>query len=286
MIGLHVCLGRQRSKRFEIAKERVTIGSDASNDLVLRDGGVAPYHGALVRVRDRWFLSFPAPDPGGAERAQPLEDGARLQVGAYTLVLALAAAEEPAPRPRAEGTPAQPLPQARDPVEQRLLDALLAGDEASRLVYADWLEGRGDALRAEFLRLQRSLAGVDPTDPDERGRLKADLGRLRQLAPQIDLDWRRLVGRPAVEGCRQVTFDFPCKMDWGALAPTALPNVRRCHGCGDKVFYVSTIGAAREHASLGHCVAVDFGEPRRPGDLREPPRPTMMMGAIAMPPRR
>jgi uncharacterized protein (TIGR02996 family) len=286
MIGLYVCIGRQRSKRFEIAKQRVTIGSDASNDLVLRDGGVAPYHGALVHAGGRWSLSSPASDPGGADRSQALEDGARLQVGAYTVVLALAATVEPPLRPHAAGTPAEPLPVARDPVEQRLLDAIVAGDEACRLVYADWLEGRGDVTRAEFLRLQRSLAGVDPTDPDERGRLTAELGRLRQLAPQIDLDWRRLVGRPAVEGCRQVTFDFPCRMDWGALAPTALPNVRRCHGCGDKVFYVSTIGAAREHASLGHCVAVDFVEPRQPGDLRERPRPTPMMGAIAMPPRR
>src|SRR5262245_63772870 len=32
-------------------------------------------------------------------------------------------------------------------------------------VYADWLEGQGDALRAEFLLLQRALDMMEPRDP-------------------------------------------------------------------------------------------------------------------------
>jgi uncharacterized protein (TIGR02996 family) len=321
MIGLYVCIGRKRSKRFEFAKERVTIGSDASCDIVLRDGDVPPFHGALVRVRERWFLSSRGAEPTAPDRMRTLEDGARLQVGAYTIVLAAAAPAAPIqPRgARAAGTPPQPMPvQAAEPaaaeptaepaaaplpptapmpaavlaralepdpppppatdsaagpvlepLERSLVDAILRGDEDSRLVYADWLEGRGDALRAEFLRLQRSLSAMDP-DPAQRALLKERLRRLGELAPQIDFAWRRLLGRPVVEGCHKVVADFRCKMDWGSLTPTEKPTVRHCHACGDNVYYVATIRAAREHVARGNCIAVDLGQHRSPNDLEEP----------------
>ncbi len=318
MIGLYVCIGRQRSKRIEIAKERVTIGSDASNDLVLRDGGVEPFHGALLRLRDRWFLSSREANARSSNRMHALEDGARLQIGEYTLVLAAGIREiEPRPARLPLGTPPAPMPvatpeattpagprmatpaellpvtarmgaampppmpapapapepaapePARDPVEQALIDAILRGDEDSRLVYADWLEARGDAPRAEFLRLQRTLAAMDPADPAQRGLFDARLARLGELAPRVDFAWRRLLGRPVVEGCNKVVADFRCKMDWGALEPTDRPNVRRCGACGDDVYYVTTIRAAREHAVRGRCIAVDFSQPREPNDLED-----------------
>ncbi len=317
MIGLYVCIGRQRSKKIEIAKERVTVGSDASNDLVLRDGGVAPFHGTLVRVRDRWFLASREANALTSNRMRALEDGARLRIGEYTLVLATAVPGAPrassssvasiastaptAPRPvrLPAGTPAAPMPAAvplvsalppplppldpepesftaevpgpdgpaPDPVERSLIDAIVRGDEDSRLVYADWLEARGDALRAEFLRLQRSLAALEPTDPAYRDLLEERMRRLGELAPQIGLAWRRMLGRPVVEGCDRIRTDFQCKMDWGSLAPTDQPNVRRCGACGDNVYYVTTIRAARDHVRLGRCIAVDFGQEREPDDL-------------------
>jgi uncharacterized protein (TIGR02996 family) len=38
-------------------------------------------------------------------------------------------------------------------------------DDAPRLVYADWLDDRGDADRAEFIRVQCELARMDEADP-------------------------------------------------------------------------------------------------------------------------
>ena len=35
-------------------------------------------------------------------------------------------------------------------------------EDTPRLVYADWLEENGQALRAEFIRLQIKLAATDP----------------------------------------------------------------------------------------------------------------------------
>ena len=250
MLGLYVHLGRERSKRMEFPKLAIAIGSDAQNDLVLCDGRVAPFHCRLVHAHDDWFLA--PPGDGALEEPSPLENGAELVAGAYTIVLA--------------------LPPRLDPVERSLIDQLVAGDDVSRLVYADWLESRGDGVRAEFLRLQQSLAGIDPLDLAVRTRFREEIRRLRELSAGLDAHWRRLVGRPAVEGCRKVTFDFQCRMDWGTLTPTARPDVRRCEGCGDEVHYVASTIEARHHARLGHCVAIDLAEDRAPGDLRDPPR--------------
>ena len=54
-------------------------------------------------------------------------------------------------------------------------DALLAGIAAAphdllpRLAYADWLDDRGDAVRAEVVRLEVHLAGGGGSDGEEGG---------------------------------------------------------------------------------------------------------------------
>jgi carbon storage regulator len=55
-----------------------------------------------------------------------------------------------------------PEPRPRSPQEEAFLGAITAGpdDEATRLVYADWLEERGDPL-GEFLRIQCQRKGLE-----------------------------------------------------------------------------------------------------------------------------
>jgi uncharacterized protein (TIGR02996 family) len=67
-------------------------------------------------------------------------------------------------------------------------------DEALRLVYADWLDDRGDP-RGEYLRLDARLTALPETDA-EHPRLKA---RLAELAAGIDVRWRADAGRVFVE---------------------------------------------------------------------------------------
>jgi uncharacterized protein (TIGR02996 family) len=59
--------------------------------------------------------------------------------------------------------------------ERALLEAVIADpdDEGARLVYADWLQGRGplDAARGELIAVQCALRHID--DPIEHNRLKA-----------------------------------------------------------------------------------------------------------------
>jgi uncharacterized protein (TIGR02996 family) len=57
-------------------------------------------------------------------------------------------------------------------------------DEAVRLIYADWLDERGDA-RGEFLRLESHLRTVDAQEP----RRPADLARWLDLRDRVPADW-------------------------------------------------------------------------------------------------
>src|SRR5262249_42576320 len=59
------------------------------------------------------------------------------------------------------------------------------GDDAPRLVYADWLEDRGADDRAEFIRLQCELAKMDEDDPRRPGLA----GRQRVLLAKHGKAW-------------------------------------------------------------------------------------------------
>ncbi len=171
--------------------------------------------------------------------------------------------------------------------DDNFLAQLLADPAANdtRLVYADWLEERGDpasAAKAEFLRLTVELA----TARGSRRWRKARRERLQQLAAGLDTDWLAVVSSLAVENCRRrraetgrtysPRFDFLCDRRWEGLRPTDDPTVRFCDGCRHNVYYCDTIGEARRHAWERHCIAVDLGVMRRNGDL-EPPT-AMLLG--------
>jgi hypothetical protein len=132
------------------------------------------------------------------------------------------------------------------------------------MVYADWLEERGQHARAEFLRVQQEMIALAVDDPRFRGRS----ARLRELAATIDVQWRRKIARPAIENC--VAFDFRCPKEWGALAPTARSNVKHCDACDKDVFYCIDVPEARRHAERGACVALDLASVRWQHDLAPP----------------
>lgn len=65
--------------------------------------------------------------------------------------------------------------------ERDLLEAVAANplDDGPRLVFADWAEEHGDPERAEFIRLQIRLAGMDEYDPDFKRLSKRESELLR-----------------------------------------------------------------------------------------------------------
>ena len=107
--------------------------------------------------------------------------------------------------------------------ETPFIEAILANpeDEAPRLIYADWLEERGDP-RGEFLRVENALANL--TRGNARGPALRD--RLKQLRQSIGDEWPALVDRTPIEGC--VRFAFECPKQWDQLRRTDDPLARSC----------------------------------------------------------
>jgi uncharacterized protein (TIGR02996 family) len=81
--------------------------------------------------------------------------------------------------------------------EVSFVDAIRARpwDEAQRLVYADWLEERGDA-RGDYLRAESATAVLCFQPPPEPEQVRSLLERLAGLRAGLDHDWLALVGRP------------------------------------------------------------------------------------------
>ncbi len=151
-------------------------------------------------------------------------------------------------------------------------------DDAPLLVYADWLEERGDdlsAAKAEFLR----LTVAPDAQTGKKSLRKARRKRLHQLAASLDTNWLAIVSRLAVESCQGkraeaesqrsflLTFEYLCDRRWEDLRTTDDKAVRFCDKCQHNVHYCDTIMEAREHAWAGHCIAVDLGVIRRQDDL-------------------
>ncbi|WP_439630713.1 TIGR02996 domain-containing protein [Gemmata sp.] len=151
-------------------------------------------------------------------------------------------------------------------------------DDTTRLVYADWLDERGDAVsgaKAEFLRLTVRLLEPNRSAGWRKGRRQD----LQPLAAALPTEWLAVVSRLKIENCagkraearnerrlRQL-FEFVCEKRWDELTATDDDAVRFCGQCKETVHYCDTIADARQSAELGRCIAVDLGVIRRHDDL-------------------
>ncbi len=186
-----------------------------------------------------------------------------------------------------------PIPHGIWPVhdEDDFLRKLLENptDDTVRLVYADWLDERGDPesqTKARFLRLTVRL-----NERKKPGRWRTALrDEMQPLAAKLPTDWLAVVSRLRIDLCGAKTaggglefgrrqFELVCHRDWAHLMPTDKDGVRFCDECEENVHYCDTIVAARRHARQGHCVAVDLGIIRRGNDLA-PARGRMLMGRV------
>src|SRR5262249_4182769 len=144
------------------------------------------------------------------------------------------------------------------------------------LVYADWLDERGDptaSAKAQFLRTQNELSRLPPEDT--LGALLRE--RMRLLAELVKPVWRAIVSQAVIEKCK-VRFEYECPRTWDNLRATDDARVRFCNECRRQVYYCETVAQARVLGLRGECVAVDCRVDRRPDDLDER---HMLMGRIA-----
>jgi uncharacterized protein (TIGR02996 family) len=167
--------------------------------------------------------------------------------------------------------------------EELFLSKILSNpaDNVTRLVYADWLEERGDdeSLRkARFLRLDHELAAL----PDSDGRRKTLSQELKLQVSALPVSWMVVVARVPIENC-ELGFEFECPMQWSKLQATKNPEVRFCDTCKKAVYYCQTIDKAQRHARAGRCVAIDSRVVRTHRDLEE--RMTTVGRLVQMPER-
>jgi uncharacterized protein (TIGR02996 family) len=156
--------------------------------------------------------------------------------------------------------------------------AFLAGirtepkDDLRRLVYADWLDERGDEesrAKAEYLRLEVHMSGLDDDHPDRDGHIL----RMRQVSRFLSSYWKALVSKLPIERCA-VRWEFLCPKKWDELAETPDAQVRFCSACKKEVHYCTSIDEAREQVRQhGHCVVIDLKVRRRVDDLPPPALP-------------
>ena len=144
------------------------------------------------------------------------------------------------------------VPRQPSQAEWAMVEAARSNDSAL-LVYADWLESRGELEHAEWTRL--SLQTTD-----------AAKARMAELAKRVGTDFRALVARGPVERCFK-----NCGRRWENLPLHNVPWSRSCRECS-QVTWCADSQAVRSLRLFGP-VTLDPVTPRGPGDLRPPPRP-------------
>jgi uncharacterized protein (TIGR02996 family) len=123
--------------------------------------------------------------------------------------------------------------------EHELLAALRVrpDDAASRMVYSDWLEQRGELVKAAYVRGDHLR-----------------LVQLTQIASTTSATWRAVTCRQFV-ACVQMK----CPKQWDRLATLGDDErTRRCPGCGRTVRYCSSIDEARRVRDSGDLSVVDL----------------------------
>jgi uncharacterized protein (TIGR02996 family) len=212
-------------QRLPFVHSEIDIGRTADNHVELPSPRISKRHARIV-VRAGKYVVVDMKSANGTyvdgrriEAPVIVKPGDSIAIAEFTLRIAEVAV-----------APVESNYVPRDAIEDGLLRAVAADDAASRVVYADWLEERGDAERAELTRLLDAAAS-----PPSR--------RALELATRTDACWRARVARSPIERCGR----DDCPKRWSALAPTEHDGERRCHACHADVPYCVTVAEARRH---------------------------------------
>ena len=277
--------------RREIASDpTVSIGSDHECGIVLDEPTVSPHHALITAEGDALVIEDLDSEHGTYADGQRLRGVTRVRrqaaiaIGRSILVFDHSPVQFPesfedaVTRPYAtDEWEHQATPNDVDtPIEQRFL--LHVRDNPSdldmRMVFADWLEEKGLAVKSEFLRLV--LQAGERTDPvlEER---------LRILAEQLPLQWRAIVTRTPIEKC-DPRFANRCPRTWQSLVSTDHPSVRHCEACDRPVYFCVDLAAVRRRGQSGDCVAFCASLVRDHAlhTYEHAPEDEMLLGEIAL----
>jgi uncharacterized protein (TIGR02996 family) len=247
------------TRHFRLGDGTYTIGGAVDNAIVAL--GAAPLHArlhvaghaaTLEPVQPQQYPVLVGGTPVATTRLRP---DRRVEIGPAVIQVrpdtpadagypTIAPPAVPPGNPPAPTRPPQPVwtrptvwrdRLADDPVEHDFLATLRAnpGDAASRMVYADWLEGRGDVQRAGFVRAEPPRDA--PTWPP-------------------DADWRAITSRAAIQDC----VAERCPRHWDGLAATGDERVRTCSTCEVRVRYCASVHDAEYAGTANEAVVFDL----------------------------
>jgi uncharacterized protein (TIGR02996 family) len=140
-------------------------------------------------------------------------------------------------------------------------------DETTRLVYADWLDERGDP-RGSILRLEAAAVKLHADHPgfaSAQAELEGAWHRVEAAVPEAVAWYRDVIAarKARVEICGRndrrplaVAFTYRCPNRWESLRPTSNDHTRYCPGCGEIVFFCQTRAEVWNRAKAGQCAAV------------------------------
>jgi uncharacterized protein (TIGR02996 family) len=150
----------------------------------------------------------------------------------------------------------------------------LPADDNTRLIYADWLEERGDAMSRTKAKYLRAIVGR----PQYAAELENHQKLLQPLARQLDVAWLAIVDTVMIENCPHYVLklfnpnghsvaEYFCPRTWDQLQPTEQAKVRSCQACRETVYYCEDLKTAHEHADYDQCVALTLRQDRQENDL-------------------
>jgi uncharacterized protein (TIGR02996 family) len=261
--------GTSRAQWFH--KPEVTIGRAIENDVVLPSSAISKRHARLV-MKDGKHILVDLKSTNGTflntrRLTSPLvvKETDKIYIGGFRIEVVPydARASDDDDTAKVEI------------VELRLLANIASHEPGAREVYADWLDERGDAGRAEYVRLGDRLVETAGTTH------AAHASRLEKLGERLDPEWRIKLARPLIEACDREH----CPGDWGALTGSRDLVVRSCTRCRRQVHYCTDVATARSHVRSRDPVVLDLACERWPTDLDPltPPFPTSLNPPITRP---
>ncbi len=118
------------------------------------------------------------------------------------------------------------------------------GDDDERVVYADWLEERGQVDKAAFVRSVCEKASIDLPDPVPA-----------EWKSNAAARWRAVVARPSLTQCMNSRIE--CSKRWSELTVTSDDRVRHCQAGNRPVYFCCSVAQARRLARDRECYVID-----------------------------
>jgi uncharacterized protein (TIGR02996 family) len=152
------------------ARHNRSPGRPSQNEALANEPAPIITPGNVARPRRPWHVAQCSTYSGSSASI----GGSALAATDHTNTTSMA---PPCTRSRRRLAPRVGLPEVV--VEDELLAAVVRApdDDGPRLIYADWLEERGDPARAELIRVQCALAAGPPDDQRPRLERRARLAR-------------------------------------------------------------------------------------------------------------